>query len=204
MYQRMAILIAAAMVTVRIVQSCGVPAVRPFKRPVKELTNRIVNGWEAKPHSLPWMVSILVTYGQKFLTCSGFLIENGMKNETDILLTASHCLHIAGKFQAPGKIFLVLGAHNLDHFDDTIPRRARNYVTHFYRSVAEDNDIAMVRMEKPVKFSSYVSPLCLPEGEIPDLENKKCFAAGWGRTERDLLISHSLCLLLLICSREYN
>ncbi|CDW57256.1 Trypsin domain containing protein [Trichuris trichiura] len=180
----MAMLIAAAMI-VHIVQSCGTPSIRPFKRPPKASSNRIVNGWEAKPHSLPWMVLIVVTYGQKFLTCSGFLIENGMKNETDIVLTASHCLHFEGKYQPPGNILVFLGVHNIKDAVYRTHRRTWNYVTHFTKSFGEENDIAMVRMVRPVVFSSRVSPLCLPEGEIPDMENKKCFAAGWGRTEQN-------------------
>ncbi|KHJ48570.1 trypsin [Trichuris suis] len=184
-YQRMAMLIAAAMI-VHIVQSCGIPEIRPFKIPPKASRNRIVNGWEAKPHSLPWMVFVLLTYRNGFVTCSGFLIENGMTNQTDILLTATHCLHIRGKYQPPGNIYFLVGAHNVDSLEDSVQRRARNYVTHFYTPLSEDNDIAMVRLDKPVTFSSHISPLCLPDGEMPKVENGECFAAGWGKTERNI------------------
>ncbi|KHJ48574.1 trypsin [Trichuris suis] len=131
------------------------------------------------------MVFIMVTYGKLVIKCSGFLIENGMKNETDILLTASHCLHIDEKYQPPGNVHFLVGAHNVKNVEDRIRRRARNYVTHFYKSMDDDNDIAMVRLDRPVAFSSHVIPLCLPDREMPELEDKKCFAAGWGTTEQN-------------------
>jgi len=41
------------------------------------------------------------------------------------------------------------------------------------------NDIALLRLTKPPRFTDYVQPICLPEGEIlPDEAN--CVAAGWG------------------------
>ncbi|CDW57251.1 Trypsin domain containing protein [Trichuris trichiura] len=200
----MAILIAAAMVIVHIVQSCGIPAIRPLKKPPKASPNRIVNGWEAKPHSLPWMVMILLTYGRRYVTCSGFLIENGMQNETDIVLTATHCLHIEGIYQPPGNMFFLVGAHNVENLTDAVQRRARTYLTHFYKSTNDDNDIAMIRLNKPVTYGSHISPLCLPGDETPKVENGECFAAGWGTTERELPVSALQDVLLPKCFRKGN
>ncbi|KHJ48572.1 trypsin [Trichuris suis] len=149
------------------------------------------------------MVYVLLTYGKKYITCSGFLIKNGMVNKTDILLTATHCVHIGGKYQPPGNILLLVGAHNVETADGIIKRRARNYVTHFYRSISEDNDIAMVRLDRPVMFSSHVTPLCLPEGEMPELEDKKCFAAGWGKTEQNTTSSALKMTRLLVLPDDF-
>lgn len=54
--------------------------------------HRIVGGMEARPHSMPWIVSLqmpLVNYH----FCGGTLIRvNPTKEESDIVITAAHCL----------------------------------------------------------------------------------------------------------------
>ena len=47
--------------------------------------------------------------------------------------------------------------------------------------VEEPNDIAMIKLKKPLEFCEYVQPICLPEPDAEFDTNKDCFAAGWGR-----------------------
>lgn len=43
------------------------------------------------------------------------------------------------------------------------------------------NDIALIKLTKPIKFSDTVRPICLPtQGEALPV-GKQCAAAGWGR-----------------------
>uniref|UniRef100_A0A5S6QF85 Peptidase S1 domain-containing protein n=1 Tax=Trichuris muris TaxID=70415 RepID=A0A5S6QF85_TRIMR len=168
---------------------CGVPAIPPVKEPQKTASNRIVNGWEATPHSLPWMVFMLVAKGSLFVGCGGFLIENGMENQTDAVLTAAHCLHYKNMYHPPGKIHLLVGAHNVHDFKDCIKQRVRNYATSFYSAQNEDNDIAMLRLWKPVMYNDHVRPLCLPKANIASLDTSTCFAAGWGETQHKTVSS---------------
>lgn len=47
-------------------------------------------------------------------------------------------------------------------------------------------DIALIRLDQPVKLSEFVSPVCLPrtqELKLRDLEGYSFYAAGWGKTE---------------------
>ncbi len=41
------------------------------------------------------------------------------------------------------------------------------------------NDIALIQLERPVKFTRYIKPICLPISEVA-VSNKRIFAAGFG------------------------
>jgi secreted trypsin-like serine protease len=57
-----------------------------------------------------------------------------------------------------------------------------------YDPGTEHNDIALVRLAKEVKFSTYVKPLCLPlEESLRDFDytDKVLTAVGWGDTSEN-------------------
>ena len=43
------------------------------------------------------------------------------------------------------------------------------------------DDIELIKLEKPVQFSRTISPVCLPEINLP-AEQSTCYVIGWGRT----------------------
>ena len=43
------------------------------------------------------------------------------------------------------------------------------------------NDIALLKLETPIKFTRQVSPVCLPKKDVP--AGMMCVVTGWGRTE---------------------
>lgn len=45
------------------------------------------------------------------------------------------------------------------------------------------NDIALLRLEKPIKFSSVVSPACLHLERNEEYDDVKLVVSGWGATE---------------------
>jgi len=55
-----------------------------------------------------------------------------------------------------------------------------NFVTGITRGVIT-NDIAIIRLKKPIVFNSFVQPICLPEEKAA--ENKILWATGWGITK---------------------
>ncbi|KAL1233227.1 Plasma kallikrein [Trichinella pseudospiralis] len=60
--------------------------------PLKERNaNRIVGGWEANPHSIPWQVYIEVINFTNFLVCGGSIIQLQPGNSTKFILSAAHC-----------------------------------------------------------------------------------------------------------------
>uniref|UniRef100_A0A674IGD6 Peptidase S1 domain-containing protein n=1 Tax=Terrapene triunguis TaxID=2587831 RepID=A0A674IGD6_9SAUR len=46
---------------------------------------QIIGGWEARPHSRPYMAYVKIATWRGVKTCGGFLIRD------DVVLTAAHC-----------------------------------------------------------------------------------------------------------------
>jgi len=157
--------------------TCGASiGMRANRRVSPDGGDRIVGGVEARPNSHPWIVS-LQQYGRHF--CGGTLIRVGNVEQSDIVVTAAHCV-----YDGVTDLTATAGAHNFDRpqaSEQTV--RATSYVYHpLYNADTYINDIAIVKLEKPIKFSSTVQPACLPaSGEtVPD--NAQGTVAGWGRT----------------------
>ena len=51
-----------------------------------------------------------------------------------------------------------------------------------------DFDITLLKLNKPLVFNDYVSPVCLPRTLVPD--NTSCIVSGWGDTKRKCLVQH--------------
>ncbi|KRZ12322.1 Chymotrypsin-C, partial [Trichinella pseudospiralis] len=69
---------------------CGMPAY-----PVRESdynSNRIIGGWEARPHSLPWQLYVLLEYEAGIAACGGTIIQLNLGNSTNLALTSAHCM----------------------------------------------------------------------------------------------------------------
>lgn len=47
------------------------------------------------------------------------------------------------------------------------------------------NDIALLRVEPPLKMNRWIRPICLPEARPPwgPAPGTKCTAVGWGATQ---------------------
>ena len=48
------------------------------------------------------------------------------------------------------------------------------------------NDMALIKLNAPVKFSKYVKPVCLPDPAIKLNITSNCYAIGWGATRGKL------------------
>ncbi|WP_233576574.1 serine protease [Citreicoccus inhibens] len=171
------------------------------QEPVAEVASQgqpIVGGVEARPNSFPWMIS-LQSNGIHF--CGGSLLRVGAKEQSDIVVTAAHCI-------ADGSTGLVAvaGAHDLEKPSSTqISVRVTRAIPHpQYNPDTTLNDIAILKLEKPIKFVGLptgtsacglssgirpapattpglvVGPICLPaSGEIVP-EGTLMTTAGWG------------------------
>lgn len=76
-----------------------------------------------------------------------------------------------------------LGAQNLNH--STIEHQDIKILIIIlhpkYRSSSYYHDIALLKLAKRVRFSSFIQPACL--WQLPELEIQFATATGWGRTE---------------------
>lgn len=158
---------------------CGGPEVQGVDA-VESIGQEIVGGVEARPGSHPWIVS-LQQYGEHF--CGASLIRvSATKDESDIVVTAAHCV-----YDGTSQLTASAGVHDL-RSPGAGAQTVRGVKTVYHPAYNPDttmNDIAVVKLEKPLKFTATVQPILLPmSGElVPD--NVEAMVAGWGLTRED-------------------
>uniref|UniRef100_A0A5S6QYE3 Peptidase S1 domain-containing protein n=1 Tax=Trichuris muris TaxID=70415 RepID=A0A5S6QYE3_TRIMR len=164
--------------------NCGTSWYKPFVNP--PLLNRIIGGIDARPHSLPWSVSV---QGHRQHLCGGTLIQfdpNVMM--TDLVLTAAHCVLEDNDVLRPfHELNVQIGAHRLSMYETGQQNvRVKRMIAHkSYNFSNPQSDIALIQLEYPVQFSKTVQPICLPpEAETPE-PGEVCLVAGWGYLKAD-------------------
>lgn len=153
-------------------------------------SDKIFGGTAIAIDEHPWM--ILLEYndnGNSIFGCGGALLNNRY------VLTAAHCIRTSPRLKS-----VRLGEWNIKTQDDcnengvcsdpvlNIP--IEQTITHkdYHQSdVNSHHDIALIRLARPVRYSYFIKPICLPmdiklRGDVTDL-GKQFTVAGWGRTE---------------------
>uniref|UniRef100_A0A8D0LA26 Complement C1s n=1 Tax=Sphenodon punctatus TaxID=8508 RepID=A0A8D0LA26_SPHPU len=148
---------------------CGVPST-----PIVD-TQRIFGGSPAEPGNFPWQVFFQSPLG------GGALISDRW------VLTAAHVV----EERHPS---MYAGVSNLDSLQTATALQEDQVFIHPNWPELEssqirtdfDNDIALVRLSKPVKMGPLISPLCLPGASLgyEPRERALGYIAGWGRTEK--------------------
>ncbi|WP_223645616.1 serine protease [Corallococcus sp. EGB] len=167
---------------------------------VGQTEQEIVGGIDARPNSIPWIVS-LQQNGSHF--CGGSLVRVGDKEESDIVLTSAHCV-----YDGVSNVTASAGAHDLNRPTSTqVTARVMRAVYHpQYNPHTTMNDIAVLKLDKPIKFDTAVAracgqssgmrpnvaaplaggntrvPVCLPASGELVAENTMATVAGWGKT----------------------
>uniref|UniRef100_A0A8C8SHP1 Coagulation factor IX n=1 Tax=Pelusios castaneus TaxID=367368 RepID=A0A8C8SHP1_9SAUR len=137
----------------------------------KKLT-RVVGGEESQRGEVPWQVHLQNSNGVGF--CGGSIVNQKW------IVTAAHCLE-------PGaQITAVAGEHNTDIKDGTEQyRKVVNiipYPTYNASQNKHHNDIALLELDAPLEFSSYVTPICIASKEFTNslLRHGTGTVSGWG------------------------
>ncbi|CAF0722465.1 unnamed protein product [Didymodactylos carnosus] len=156
--------------------------------------SKIINGVESKPNSWPWLVSIGIRYratnGQwsnRTHICGGTLIEQSH------VLTAAHCLEqkIDDRFvpltttnPSLESFFIIrIGVHDIRLTrSDEIYSAKKIWVHENFVSNTFENDVGVIRLNRPVSLGGRISPICLPTSVTPkNLEaGSRVSVAGWG------------------------
>ncbi|XP_074145718.1 granzyme B(G,H)-like [Sminthopsis crassicaudata] len=128
----------------------------------------IIGGWEAKPHSRPYMAYLKFSIENKDSKCGAFLVQE------DFLLTAAHCWG--------SSISIILGAHNIKEPEKTQQKiRVLRAIPHpQYNNQTFNNDIMLLQLEKKAKLNRAVNLLALPRMKDRLRPGKRCTVAGWG------------------------
>ncbi|XP_030660681.1 putative serine protease 47 isoform X3 [Nomascus leucogenys] len=152
-------------------QVCGKPNV----------VGKIYGGRDAAAGQWPWQASLL--YRGSHL-CGAVLINSRW------LVSTAHCF--LNKSQAPENYQVLLGNTQLYHqTQHTQKMSVHQIITHpdFEKLHPFGSDIAMLQLHLPVKFTSYIVPVCLPSRDMHLPCNVSCWITGWGMLTEDLQLS---------------
>ncbi|XP_042361312.1 tryptase-2-like [Plectropomus leopardus] len=168
-----------------------------------EVKSSIIGGKDAKSDSWPWMVHINITSdGVNKWRCGGTILNS------EWVLTAAHCWdkHPPPKWD---RSMVWIGSYRLKEKSERY--RGISYVLSNpdYRNLGSYyvNDIALVKLDKKVKFSKQVKNVALPSADDTFGPSSECWITGWGNIEKDTqlpdpetlqelkipIISHGVC-----------
>ncbi|XP_031622055.1 trypsin-1-like isoform X2 [Contarinia nasturtii] len=155
---------------------------------------RIIGGTNAVRGSMPFMASLTRRGGHY---CGASIINEQW------LVTAAHCVCTGfDEIMPPHRIRAIVGLHAISEFkhkdDNTINDsfekayeiQFRNIVVHpNYECKRPDNDIALLELSQPIKFSKSVQPICISSnGKNKTYDNEAAFISGWGNLDEEFNI----------------
>ncbi|XP_047384937.1 chymotrypsinogen B-like [Sciurus carolinensis] len=135
--------------------------------------SRSVNEEDAVPGSWPWQVSLQDKTGFHF--CGGSLISE------DWVVTAAHCgvktsdLVVAGEFD-----------QGSDEENIQVLKIAKVFKNPKFSLLTVRNDITLLKLATPARFSRTVSAVCLPNADDDFPAGTQCVTTGWGLSEHTL------------------
>lgn len=154
---------------------CGTRSVQ-FSR-----MGRIIGGRDALYAEMPWqaLVKEAGIFGLwKYNTCGAVLIHRQW------LLTAAHCN--PGYFSS---LRIILGEHDqrvkegrVSSVYEKLPimLKTEKVILHEkYNPYTLDNDLALIKLEEPVKYIKEIQPICLP-AHGQNFDDLEAFVSGWG------------------------
>ncbi|RXN08187.1 complement factor D-like protein [Labeo rohita] len=140
----------------------------------------IVNGWEAKPHSRLYMVSVQKNW---LHTCGGFLVFD------EFVLTAAHC-----REKYSETLTVLVGAHDLKNkTEGSVCIGVKSYHKHpNFTKEPVMSDIMLLRLEKKLTQNEKVNWISIPVKEEETEVDSVCSVAGWGRLDTNGFLSSRL------------
>jgi len=130
--------------------------------------NKVVGGIRADPEDWGWQVAM--NSSGRFI-CGGSLINSRW------VLTAAHCV---SSLVASGYTYDI-GLHDRASPEPWYEFRTVSLVVRHpeYSSSGFRNDIALMKLTEPLKYTRHILPACIPDGSV-DYGNTKSWATGWG------------------------
>nr|XP_039271525.1 brain-specific serine protease 4-like [Styela clava]XP_039271526.1 brain-specific serine protease 4-like [Styela clava] len=138
------------------------------------VASKAVGGVNADRKRWPWTIAIIPNNNE---FCGAVLVNN------KFLVSAAHCfVNDQGNLRNTKKWKLYFGITKL--FQDK-PKEIRNIksVTAHPEYKFPNNDIVVIEIDRKVKYSAEITPICLPGGEVTP-QDTKCFVTGWGVSDK--------------------
>ncbi|XP_027039120.1 transmembrane protease serine 9-like isoform X1 [Pocillopora damicornis] len=142
--------------------------------------SRIVGGEVAYPGAWPWQAGFKRD-ANDIIFCGGSLINK------EWIATASHCVYDLLSMNKNAVLVVKLGEFDKANKEEQeISVKTKKIIMHpNYNFKTLDYDIALVQLEEPLKeFSTYIRPVCMPDGSETFDEQSKCYVTGFGRTQQ--------------------
>ncbi|NXK27418.1 FA9 factor, partial [Arenaria interpres] len=142
--------------------------------PIIKTGTRVVGGSDSMRGEVPWQVHLVNSHGVGF--CGASIINEKW------LVTAAHCL------QPGDNVTAVAGEYNTNEEDNTEQwRKVVKILPHpTYNATINKhhNDIALLELDRPLSFNSYVTPVCIGNREFTNalLKLGMGTVSGWGST----------------------
>ncbi|XP_055603930.1 uncharacterized protein LOC129752164 [Uranotaenia lowii] len=145
----------------------------------------IHHGWTSELGQWPWHVALyqMDRSGQRVYKCGGTLIDQRH------VLTSAHCVvRSNGKPMNPERLNVELGKHLLFDYPEQVQIRNVSQIHIHPEFSLNRNDIAVLVLDRNVRYSEFVIPICLERSGVGSTENlvgKRGWVAGWGLTENN-------------------
>ncbi|MBN3303498.1 FA10 factor, partial [Amia calva] len=96
------------------------------------------------------------------------------------ILSAAHCMNQSKSFT------VVLGEYDTEKSEgrEATHNVEKVLIHHKYIKETYNNDIAIIKLKEPIKFTNYIIPACLPEKEFAEkvlMKEKDGLISGFGR-----------------------
>ncbi|XP_039180309.1 transmembrane protease serine 9 isoform X2 [Crotalus tigris] len=143
--------------------------------------SKIVGGSSAAQGEWPWQVSLWLRRRQH--SCGAVVIAERW------LLSAAHCFDI---YSNPKMWVAVLGTPFLSGLDGQAEKIARIHKHPFYNGYMLDYDVALLELAAPLRYTSAIRPICLPDRTHVFNEGRPCVITGWGSTREGGLVTTRL------------
>lgn len=127
---------------------------------------------------IPWQAHITIMVEGEPFQCGGTILDE------ETILSAAHCFRLGKQLGAmmveTGITANPLFERKFDINEET--SNVKEVIVHpKYQSVTKGDDIAIIKLKKPLTFNKNTKPACLPEPTFsPDGELG--VVSGWGRT----------------------
>ncbi|KAK3530416.1 hypothetical protein QTP86_024457, partial [Hemibagrus guttatus] len=135
---------------------------------------RIVNGEDCPPGECPWQALLINEDNMGF--CGGTILNEYF------ILSAAHCMKLSRSIK------VILGETYTMSWEgrEAIHEVEQVLVHTNYQPDTYHNDIALIKLVKPINFTKYIIPACLPERDFAErvlMQQDEGLVSGFGRLQ---------------------